>query len=78
MKLYQCRLTQPSQTRENCLVVITAYIEDRGACVGSMVELKGEEGLWKVEMADREHPIEMLELREKQRKDSHQREGSDI
>jgi len=30
-------------------MIQTAWIEERGARVGALIELKGEEGLWKVE-----------------------------
>lgn len=62
-KLYQCTLSQGSART-------IGYIEDRGASVGKMVEIKddGFEGFWRVESVG-SHGIEATELREKQRKD---------
>lgn len=42
MKYYQCKLSQGSGRTQ-------AYIEERGAILGALVELKGIGGLWKVD-----------------------------
>jgi len=39
---FQCKFSQG-------YMIQTAWIEERGARVGALIELKGEEGLWKVE-----------------------------
>lgn len=43
--LYQCHFEQETPEGKQVLV---AWVEKRGAKVGSLVELKGEDGLWLV------------------------------
>lgn len=62
---YQCRFEQETPDGKQVLV---AWIEKRGAKVGSLVELKGEDGLWLVTSTGGEgHSDEWL--REKQQSD---------
>lgn len=67
MKYYQCRMHQISDI-ENSKYVIIAWIEEKGAKKGALVELKGENGLWHVDTVD-SNPINYEDLNEKQRKD---------
>lgn len=43
---YQCRFSQPEGETSRETI---GWIEGRGAKVGALVELKGEDGLWRVE-----------------------------
>jgi len=62
---HQCRMEQETPEGK---VVLVAWIEKRGAKVGSLVELKEEDGLWLVTTADAEG-VEAGELRDKQAAD---------
>lgn len=64
-KYYQCRLEK--QTAEGIEPVV-AWIEEKGANVGWLVELKGKEGLYTV-VGVTQPPVESKDLTEKQRKD---------
>ena len=66
MKMYQCRMVQ--ETNLMIYKETIGYIEEKAAKIGLLVEIKGEEGLWKVIAVDN-HPIEYYEVKEKQKRD---------
>lgn len=72
--MYQCRFEQ--QTKDGVAVEV-AWVEERGSRVGSLVELKGKDGLWRV-VYNSGHPMDSSKLAEKQSMDRRQRQGSDI
>lgn len=63
MKYYQCRFEKATKEGTVCTV---AWIDERGAKVGALVELKGEEGLWLVTKVS--EPISEAEYRKIQTK----------
>lgn len=72
--MYQCRFEQETP---DGLVTEVAWVEEKGSRVGSLVELKGKDGLWRV-THNSGHPIDSSKLAEKQAADRRQRQGSDI
>lgn len=73
-KMYQCRFEQETPTG---IAIEVAWVEERGSRVGSLVELKGKDGLWRV-IYNSGKPIDSSKLAEKQAANRRQRQASDI
>lgn len=68
MLYYMCRLLKESSENPLAKYEIVAWIEEKGARKGCLVELKGEEGLWTVHSVD-PNPIDSKSLTSKQQMD---------
>jgi hypothetical protein len=72
--MYQCRFEQETP---DGIITEVAWVEEKGSRVGSLVELKGKDGLWRV-VFNSGSPMDSSKLAEKQAADRRQRSGSDI
>ena len=68
MKYFQCRLHRETSENPEAKYIMVAWIEEKGAKPGFLVELKGEEGLWHVDSVD-PIPVDAKYLTEKQNMD---------